>query len=150
MNQLVEDGRSGKVAFISHCVLNQNSVVGGAARYPGAMKPAIELLLENDVGIYQMPCPENSCYGAMRWGQVRSQYNTPAFRRHCQKLADMVLDEVEEYRRSGYEVLGFIMIDGSPTCGLNKTCEPEEGQVLGGEIRAVPWGIDPTCPESAQ
>ena len=54
----VRDSRSGKIIFLSHCCLNQNAKVRGIARYPGAIRPLVELLLEHGVGIYQMPCPE--------------------------------------------------------------------------------------------
>jgi hypothetical protein len=61
------------------------------------------------------------------------------FRRHCQELARRVLDEIEDYLRNGYEVLGFIMIDGSPSCGLARTCEPAAGSPpWGGELSAAP------------
>ena len=75
----------------------------------------------------------------MRWGQVRDQYDSPMFRRHCQSLAAGELEQALEYRRSGYQVLGFIMVDGSPVCGLKKTPQPAlEGQVWGGMTRYIP------------
>jgi predicted secreted protein len=133
------DARARKVAFVSHCVLNQNAKVGGIAQYPAAIRPVVDLLLQHDVGIYQMPCPEMLYLGAMRWSQVRDQYNSPMFRRHVLGLATQVLDQAEDYRRSGYQVIGFIMIDGSPVCGYRKTPQPAEpGQVLGGMVRYLP------------
>jgi len=135
----VRDGRGGKIIFLSHCCLNQNAKVRGIAKYPAMIRPLVELLLERDVGIFQMPCPEMTSLGAMRWGQVKDQYNSPMFRRHCRELAGMVLDQAEEYLRGGYRVLGFVMMDGSPVCGLNWTPQPAAGSPMwGGMTRYVP------------
>jgi predicted secreted protein len=128
----VQDKRSGKILFVSHCCLNQNAKVRGIAAYPGAIRPLIELLLEYGVGIYQMTCPEMAYLGNMRWGQVYDQYNNPMFRRHCRRLAEEVVDQVENYRQCGYQVLGFVMMDGSPVCGLNRTPRPKDPNVLWG------------------
>ncbi len=139
----VKDARSGRLIFLSHCCLNQNAKVRGIAIYPGAIRPLVELLLEAGVGLYQMPCPEMTYVGAMRWGQVRDQYNSPMFRRHCLGLAASVLDQAEEYRRSGYRIAGFVMMDGSPVCGLNRTPQPSQPDVLWG---GMTWYV----PESRQ
>jgi predicted secreted protein len=133
------DARAGQIVFLTHCILNQNAKVRGIAAYPAAVRPVVDLLLDHNVGIYQMPCPEMAYLGAMRWGQVRDQYDSPMFRRHCRRLAEGVLDQAEDYLHAGYRVLGFIMMDGSPVCGLKKTPQPAvEGQVWGGMPRYIP------------
>lgn len=133
------DARGGKIMFVSHCILNQNAKVRGIAMYPAVVRPVVELLMENDVGIYQMPCPEMCYVGAMRWGYVRDQYASPMFRRQLQAMAEQLVDQAEEYHRSGYQVLGFVMVDGSPVCGLAKTPQPAiPGQMWGGMVRYVP------------
>jgi len=139
MEQKIRDNRGYKVIFVSHCILNQNAKVRGIAKYPGVLTPIVELLFSVNVGIIQMPCPEMRYFGAMRWGQVKDQYNSPMFRRFCNILADPILDQVEDYIRCGYQVLGFIMIDGSPVCGLNKVPQPaEDGQIWGGMVWYTP------------
>lgn len=138
----VRDNRSGKIIFLSHCCLNQNAKVRGIATYPGAIRPLVELLLDEGVGMFQMPCPEMSYVGAMRWGQVKDQYNSPMFRRHCRNLAERVADQMEEYHRSGYQVLGAVMMDGSPVCGLHKTPQPADPELVwGGMTWYVPEQI---------
>ena len=133
IDEAIQDARGSKLVFVSHCILNQNAKVRGLAGHPAAIVPVVELLLTNGVGIYQMPCPEMSYLGAMRWGQVRDQYDSPMFRRACGAMAVTVLDQVEEYNRSGYRVLAFLMIDGSPVCGLRAIPQPAvAGQMLGG------------------
>ena len=128
----VRDNRSNRLIFLSHCCLNQNAKVRGIAEYPGAIQPLIELLLEQGVGMYQMPCPEMTYLGAMRWGAVKDQYNNPMFRRHCQRLAEEVVDQAENYIQCGYQVLGFVMMDGSPVCGLKRTPRPKDPDVMWG------------------
>ena len=60
------DGRSKKVVFIAHCILNQNSISDGTAVFPAAFKEVIKILLDADIGIVQMPCPELCCLGLNR------------------------------------------------------------------------------------
>ena len=128
----VKDKRSERIIFLTHCCLNQNAKVRGIAAYPGAITPLIELLLENGVGMIQMPCPEMTYLGNMRWGQVYDQYNNPMFRRHCARLAEEIVDQAVNYLQCGYQVLGFVMMDGSPVCGLNVTPRPKNRDVLWG------------------
>ncbi len=139
----VSDERAGRLIFLSHCCLNQNAKVRGIARYPGVIRPLVEMLMDADASIFQMPCPEMTYLGAMRWGQVKDQYNSPMFRRHCLNIATMVLDQAEEYRRSGYDVLGFVMVDGSPVCGLNKTPQPADPSLMWG---GMAWYVPDQTP----
>ena len=111
-NPVVNDKRSGKVIFLSHCCLNQNAKVRGIAQYPGAIRPLVDLLLEQGIGIYQMTCPEMTYLGNMRWG--------------------LVVDQAQNYLQCGYKVPGFIMMDGSPVCGLNRTPKPKNPEELWG------------------
>ena len=138
----VSDERGERIILLSHCILNQNAKVRGIAEYPGAIVPLVELFLEHGVGMYQMPCPEMTYLGNMRWGQVKDQYNNPMFRRHCQRLAEVIVDQAENYRQCGYQVLGFVMMDGSPVCGLNRTPRPKDPDVMWG---GMAWYV----PESA-
>ena len=134
----VKDKRSEKVIFLSHCCLNQNAKVRGIAQYPGAIQPLVDLLMEYGIGMFQMPCPEMTYMGNMRWGQVKDQYNNPMFRRHCQRLAETVVDMAQNYIQCGYQVLGFVMMDGSPVCGLNRTPRPKNDVLWGGMTWYVP------------
>ena len=60
------DGRSRQVVFIAHCLLNQNAISDGTAVFPAAFSEIIKLLLDAEVGIVQLPCPELSCLGLDR------------------------------------------------------------------------------------
>lgn len=139
IKETVKDARAGKLMFLSHCLLNQNACVRGIASEPAAIRRLVDLLLDHDVALYQMPCPEMLYYGSGRWGQVKGQYSTPMFRRHCRQLAAQMFDQIEDYRASGHRVLGVIMRDGSPTCGLKRSAvSADENQVWGGMVWQVP------------
>lgn len=126
--------RSRKIVILCHCLLNLNAKIRGIANYPEITKDLIQYLLDREIGIIQLPCPEFTLLGEARWGQSESQYATPYFRKHCRKIAMEMADQVEEYLRHNYQILGVIGIDGSPSCGVNSTCQGE----WGGELSANP------------
>lgn len=122
--------RSKKIVLISHCIINQNSVVKPYAREFKDFKNLILTLIENNIGIIQLPCPEISMYGLKRWGHVKDQFETPNFKKTSKKLLENTLESVEEYKNNGYEILGVIGIKGSPSCGVTKTCRGKwEGSI---------------------
>lgn len=141
-NPAVKDVRSGKLIFLSHCCLNQNAKVRGLATDPGAIRALVDLLMDHDVGMFQMTCPETTYMGSMRWGQVYEQFHTPMFRAHCRKIAESVADMAENYLQNGYQVLGFVMVEGSPVCGLSLIPRPTDRNMLWG-------GMNWYKPESA-
>lgn len=69
-----------QVAFIAHCLLNQNAKVDEGAKTPAMWAPVIALLRERGCVIRQMPCPELAFGGARRFWGVREQFDTPRYR----------------------------------------------------------------------
>ncbi|NCA68822.1 MAG: DUF523 domain-containing protein [Sphingobacteriia bacterium] len=136
----IQDARGGKLIFIAHCLLNQNACVRGLASQPAVIRPLLDRLLEHQVGIHQMTCPEVSYLGSMRWGQIKAQYGSPMFRRHCRQIAQMVCDHIQTYRDTGHRVIGIVLRDGSPTCGLRcAAVSADDDQVWGGMV----WNASP-------
>src|SRR6266704_3624602 len=82
------------VAFVAHCMLNQNSKVGDGAHCAGIYSPVVDVLREKGWRIEQMPCPELAFAGLNRFWAVREQYDTAAFRRHCARIATAVADVI--------------------------------------------------------
>ncbi len=109
-----------KVAFIAHCLLNQNAKVIGGAKRPGMWEPVIDLLVEEGWTIRQMPCPELAFGGTRRFWWVRDQADTPVFREHCRRLAAMVAGVMTPSLEAGDDVV-LIGIDSSPTMGVDFT-----------------------------
>lgn len=87
--QMFADGRSRKVVFLAHCLLNQNAISDGTAVYPAAFRELVQFFLEHQVGIVQLPCPELCCLGRTvetGWARSpRSQKKTPVFVPPCRR-----------------------------------------------------------------
>lgn len=125
-----QDQRSGKVALVAHCILNQNAKVAGLARFPAAVPGVAALLERYRFGLVQMPCPEMETAGLRRWWQVSDQYRCAGFRRSYDRLADLLLDQVEDYLSHSFTTI-LVGIDGSPSCGVDITDRDTKGIWLG-------------------
>lgn len=142
------DRRSGRVVFLSHCLLNENVRYLGGATRPGAVDEVVDATQSAGVGICQLACPEQRAWGgvlkrhlllaygsdATRWASAL-RLLTPVFlvytRWRYRRLAGQIAAEIADYRRSGYKVVGIVGVDGSPSCGVRRTLD------LAGSIRAL-------------
>jgi len=118
---MFKDKRSGKIALVAHCTLNQNSRVLGLAERSNVITEIVEFLMRNDIGIIQMPCPELAYAGILRLPQTKAQYDNVMFRRHCRKIAEELANQIREYEKSGIKLKLVIGVDESPSCGVNET-----------------------------
>jgi predicted secreted protein len=129
-----DDKRSKRLVLVAHCVLNQNSISDGTADFPSQFREIVELLSEHEVGIVQLPCPELSCLGLDRRDEqgarrellaensrIRGLMEEGHNVRKLRARADDIAQDVAEYRRHGFEVLGVVGIDRSPSCGVETT-----------------------------
>lgn len=151
LQQRLKDNRSKKVVFVSHCILNENvRYLGGACR-KGCVKEVVEWCMESDLGIVQMPCPEQNAWGGVtkRWllmvygakgtflYKMRGLF-LPLFLQYTKliyrQLAKTVVDQINDYLVSGYSIIGVIGIDVSPSCGVNTTLDFERSFELGASI----------------
>ena len=128
------DARNKKLVLVAHCVLNQNSISDGTADYPGSIKEVVSLLLQSQVGIVQMPCPELHClgldrgdvHGAERPVVVENTRIRESMKRAqaVQKLRILVRSlvfQIQEYLRHGFTIVGIVGINRSPSCGVDTT-----------------------------
>lgn len=109
-----------RVAFVAHCLLNQNAKVAEFARLPGVVTPVVDLLKSRGYLIEQLPCPELLFNGITRWWTTREIYDNPGYRKHCRSLAKFTADVVEKYHKESYEII-LIGLDGSPSSGVRFT-----------------------------
>lgn len=122
--------RSKKIAIISHCIINQNSVVKGEYKDINIFFPFIKKLFEENIGILQLPCPETEYYGLRRWGHVKEQFDNCGYRKYLEKIVNSFVDIIKEYINNGYDIVGIYGIAGSPSCGVNLTCSANwEGEI---------------------
>mgnify|MGYP000122798288 len=115
MPQRNVDDRSKKIVFVSNCLLNANNKVQEFARYPGMFTEVVRTLDKYGVGVMQMPCPEVLHIGCQRWWHSRNLYDNAGFRHCCRKLAEQMVDYMENYAIVGYDVVAVLVCDGSPT-----------------------------------
>ncbi|MCJ7693976.1 MAG: hypothetical protein MUO40_00970 [Anaerolineaceae bacterium] len=111
------DKRQRRVIFISHCWLNINTRFPEGCAFEGANVPLIKTLLDSGLGIIQMPCPEYECLGLEKWGygEVINDDLRACFR----KQAEVVLKQIKDYLALGFEIVGILGMNPSPSCGVN-------------------------------
>jgi predicted secreted protein len=115
---MLKDKRSRKIAIVAHCILNQNSRVFGLAERSSAIAEIVEFLILNDMGIIQMPCPELTYAGILRKSQTKNQYGDAKFRKHCKKIAEENVEQIQEYSKGKIKTRIIIGVDGSPSSGI--------------------------------
>ena len=134
----LRDRRSGRVVFVSHCLLNQNTRYLGGAYRPGAVRDVIEPYLQDGTGICQLPCPEQLAWGGVLKRRLLALYARPWLRPllrplvpaltaytalRYRLLARQVSGQIADHQRSGYEVVGVVGVDPSPSCGVRTTLD---------------------------
>lgn len=80
----------------------------------------MQLLLDNDINIIQMPCAEVE-FGnnLIREPKGIGKYDTKEFNEHCEKLATKVSKQLKQLLISDYEVIAILGIEQSPSCCVN-------------------------------
>lgn len=134
------DYRGRRVVLVSHCLLNQNTRYAGGATRAGAVVETVDALMEAGLGIHQLPCPERLAWGGVDKPQTLRMYGSRgsvlhalrrpllrgflAWTRHVyRQQARLVARDVADYRRADVEVVGFVGIGGSPSCGVTTTLD---------------------------
>ena len=118
--------RSKQILIVSHCILNQNTVIPDEARAAGAIFSAVEWAMKQGYGLLQLPCPEFTFLGLNRPPMTYEQYNTPEYRKHCREILKPVLFQTEDYLKNGYEIAGILGIQSSPSCDPTRGIFMEE------------------------
>ena len=133
------DGRSKRVLFVAHCLLNQNAISDGTADYPACHADIVRMLLDAQVGIVQMNCPELCCLGLDRGDmhgaeravvventRIRHQMQQPPAVDRLQVLVKQVLLQIAEYEAHGFTVCGIVGMNRSPCCGVDTTSDRDQ------------------------
>lgn len=110
--------RSKRIILVSHCILNQNSVLNGWERARGAY-PVANLLINAGIGIVQLPCPELIRYGLNRLPRSVQEYDTIEYRMLCREMLMPYILQLCEYKENGYELAGILAVEKSPTCSMS-------------------------------
>lgn len=126
------DKRGGRVVFVSHCLLDQNARFPGIAVHPGPVPELARGLADAGIGIEQLPCLEMKYWGGVsrKWAFLPMLGSMPSlvlpiavrvYASLCAREARKVARSIGDFVRSGYQVLGVVAVDDSPTCGLVRT-----------------------------
>lgn len=110
--------RDKSLVIICHCVINQNSVVIPLARAKGSFN-FVKQLIDEGLGIIQLPCPEFKHLGITRKPMEKEEYDTKEYRSLCKDLAISAVNDIEVYLNEGYEIKGIVGIEESPTCSIS-------------------------------
>ncbi len=116
------DNRSKQFVFVPFCLMAQAYQAQGIVKYEwkASIKPFIQLLIDNDINIIQMPCAESSFHNSLiRLPKGISKYDTDEFNRHCEALAISVSEEIFQLVKNGYQVIAILGIEQSPSCCVN-------------------------------
>jgi predicted secreted protein len=135
----LKDERSRKVAFIAHCILNENTIYLGRAFREGCVDEVVDQLQSEGIGIVQMRCPEQRAWGGVLkkalWLGLDTRHTLywfhwlymPLFLLYTKlvyrSLAREVAREIKDYMDVGFEVVGIVGIRGSPSCGVYTTMD---------------------------
>ncbi len=107
-----------KILIVSHCVLNQNSVLPGWERARGAY-PVIKAAMDRGIGLIQLPCPELLTMGLDRPPMDYAQYAAvPGFTENCKEMLKPILLQIRIYLKENYRILGVLGIHESPNCSI--------------------------------
>lgn len=133
---MFEDGRSRRVIFVAHCLLNQNAISDGTADYPACHGEIVKLLLDAQVGIVQMMCPELICLGLDRADplgatrpvvventRIRQRMQQQPAAGRLELLAQQILFQIRQYIENGFTVCGIVGMNRSPCCGVETTSD---------------------------
>jgi predicted secreted protein len=131
---MFDDKRGKKIVILAHCLLNQNSISDGTSDFPAQFREVIDVIMENRIGILQLPCPELTCLGLDRGDEkggsrellrensrIRGLMETSGPVERLREMARLIAGEIEEYRNYGFKIAGLIGIDRSPSCGVGTT-----------------------------
>lgn len=132
---------------LAHCILNQNAKLDRCAHCSGMISELVEVLLTEGIGILQMECPEMLYLGLDRQADhsaspsVESEDTRIAQRMQESKAQEIVLriarntaQQVTDYLRNHFSVVGILGINGSPSCGVETTWSSDSELAGYGEL----------------
>jgi hypothetical protein len=138
--RLLTDGRSRRVLFVSHRLLNENVRYLCGATRAGVVQEVLDRYTSDGIGIYQMPCPEQRARGGVVKTRVTPRYGSRALRGHTtsrvfvaaarrwtmwvyRRLGRRVAADIADYVGSGFDVVEVVGVGASPSCGVSTTLD---------------------------
>jgi predicted secreted protein len=123
-----------KIILVSHCLLNTATKVNKVKAIEETpeeqlRKAFLTRAIQDNIQVVQLPCPEYKLYGCKRWGHTKDQFNHPHFKQQCREMLGPFIEDLKSFieEKERFVILGFVGIDGSPSCGVNFTCKGKWG-----------------------
>ena len=148
---MFDDKRGKRIVVLAHCILNQNAKLDCCAHCAGAVTELVRVLLDEGIGMLPMACPEMLHLGLDREAdsaarpsvasedtRIARRMTEPAAQAIIAQIADSTAQQVADYRRHRFSVIGILGINGSPSCGVETTWRDDvEPPGYGELIRAL-------------
>lgn len=116
------DNRSKNFIFVPFCLMAQAYQAQGIVKYEwkSSIKPFMNLLIEHDINIIQMPCTEATFKNSLiREPKGIKRYDTEEFNLHCEETSEKVAKQVTTIIENGYNIIAILGIEQSPSCCVN-------------------------------
>ncbi len=117
------DARSYDVAFVPFCMLCRGVVARNLVNtYSSVIEPVVRILMDANINIVQMPCPElqhaGVSAGLRRQPMTKDEYDTPGFNSACAGLAKECVHMMSAVVGEGFRIRCVLGIDYSPSCAV--------------------------------
>jgi len=119
------DQRSKRFVFAPFCLTCQAFQARGLVRFgfSSTIRPVLQELLNQDVNIIQMPCPESK-FGGYDKGLKRlpkgfAGYDVPEFQELCDREAANVVEMIKAIQANDFQVVAILGIEYSPSCAIS-------------------------------
>lgn len=115
--------RQKRAILIAPCILSPGLQVEAK---PGEHwgYPFVRMAMENNVNQILLPCPE-SMFGGFREGLQRDKHgidyymSLDGYQEHCILLARKSIQMILDMQSGGYNFIGLLGVEHSPTCAVN-------------------------------
>lgn len=152
---MFDDKRGKRVVVLAHCILNQNAKLDRCAHCAGAVTALVRVLLDEGIGMLPMACPEMLYLGLDRAAERAAQpsvaaedtriarrMSEPAAQAIIAQIAGSTAQQIADYRRHRFSVIGILGINGSPSCGVETTWRddiepPGHGELIGALMKRL-------------
>ena len=105
-----------KIVLVSHCALNSMCELPPAS--DEYRKGLLGIAGENGWDIIQLPCPELSYQGLERESIYPGTEKAWDYGHYCWDLLTPLFKNLREYIKYGYQFIGIIGIETSPSCSI--------------------------------
>jgi predicted secreted protein len=112
--------RSRDYVYVPFCMLSQGIRATSIVKvYPAIINPVIELFMQKNINIIQMPCPELIFDGFHRQPCGKPKYDKPENRKVCREVAQGIVDQMKFFKKHGCNLRLVMGIDYSPSCAVS-------------------------------